>query len=174
MVRSLLLKSALLWIRILALIFDCSYAKSAVNRIRNSLTVCGIGLQMRIPLANIADSSYICGFHLHFVESTYILLNPLTIFESRSDSSIGFVWSPLHNKCTDKNNVIGFCTRILRKFCWWNHSNFGTCIKMCLWNPETYRHKSVRLLSAQFGLVLTDELTIDHKKLSIEKLSWIQ
>ena len=29
-----------------------------------------------------------------------------------------------------------------------------TCLKTCLWNPGTYRHKIVRLSSAQFGLVM--------------------
>ena len=29
-----------------------------------------------------------------------------------------------------------------------------TCLKTCLWNPGTYRHKIVRLSSAQFGLVI--------------------
>ena len=28
-----------------------------------------------------------------------------------------------------------------------------TCLKTCLWNPGTYRHKIVLLSSAQFGLV---------------------
>ena len=29
-----------------------------------------------------------------------------------------------------------------------------TCLKACLWNPGTYRHKIVLLSSAQFGLVM--------------------
>ena len=28
------------------------------------------------------------------------------------------------------------------------------CLKTCLWNAETYRHKNLRLSSAQFGLVM--------------------
>ena len=31
-----------------------------------------------------------------------------------------------------------------------------TCLETCLWNPGTYRHKIVRLSSAQFGLVMQD------------------
>ena len=57
-VKSLLLNSALLEIRIPALAFNCSYASYALNKIRNSLTVCGIRLHLRIPLK-------FCGIHLH-------------------------------------------------------------------------------------------------------------
>ena len=32
--------------------------------------------------------------------------------------------------------------------------HFGTCLKISFWNPATYRHKIVRLSSAQFGLVM--------------------
>ena len=32
--------------------------------------------------------------------------------------------------------------------------HFGTCLKVSLWNPGTYRHKIVRLCSAQFDLVM--------------------
>ena len=31
---------------------------------------------------------------------------------------------------------------------------FGTCLKICPWNPGTYRHKILRLSSAQIGLVM--------------------
>ena len=30
------------------------------------------------------------------------------------------------------------------------------CLKTCLWNPGTYRHKIVRPSSAQFGLVMNE------------------
>ena len=33
------------------------------------------------------------------------------------------------------------------------HLHFGTCLKTCLWNPGTHRHKIVLLSSAYFGLV---------------------
>ena len=32
--------------------------------------------------------------------------------------------------------------------------HFGTCLKIYLCNPGTYRHKIMRLSSAQFGLVM--------------------
>ena len=33
--------------------------------------------------------------------------------------------------------------------------HFGTCLKTCLWNSGTYRHKIVQLSNAPFGLVMT-------------------
>ena len=38
------------------------------------------------------------------------------------------------------------------------HLHFGTCLKISLWNPGTYRHKIVLLSSAQFGLVMYNVL----------------
>ena len=35
-----------------------------------------------------------------------------------------------------------------------------TCLKTCLWNPRTCRHKTVRLSSAQFDLVLRKKTNI--------------
>ena len=51
--------------------FNCSYASSVINKMRNPLTICGIRLLLRIPQINFADSTHICGFHLHFAKSTY-------------------------------------------------------------------------------------------------------
>ena len=34
------------------------------------------------------------------------------------------------------------------------HLHFKTSLKISFWNPGTYRHKIVRLSSAQFGLVM--------------------
>ena len=34
------------------------------------------------------------------------------------------------------------------------HLHFGTCLKVSFWYPGTYKHKIVRLSSAQFGLVM--------------------
>ena len=59
MVKFLLLHSALLEIRVPDLAFNCSYASSVLNKIRNPLTVCGIRLILRIPLI-------FCGIHLQF------------------------------------------------------------------------------------------------------------
>ena len=36
------------------------------------------------------------------------------------------------------------------------HLHFGACLNTCFWNPGTYRHKIVRLSSAQFGLVMEE------------------
>ena len=34
------------------------------------------------------------------------------------------------------------------------HFDFGVCVKFCLWNPGSNRHKIERLSSAQFSLVM--------------------
>ena len=57
MVKSLLLNSALLEIKILAPAFNCSYASSVLNKSRTPLTVCGIRLHLQAPLT-------FCGIHL--------------------------------------------------------------------------------------------------------------
>ena len=57
MVKFLLLNSALLEIRVPDLAFNCSYASSVLNKIRNPLTARGIRLNLRIPLT-------FCGIHL--------------------------------------------------------------------------------------------------------------
>ena len=49
-VKSLLLISSLLKIRIPALTFNCSYATSVINKIQDPLTVCGFHLHLRFPL----------------------------------------------------------------------------------------------------------------------------
>ena len=131
MVKSWLLNSALLVIRIPALAFNCSYA-SSINKTRNPFTVCGIRLHLRIRLT-------FCGTHLQ-------LRNPkqLAIFA-----------------------CCGICdtTNVPKKFALHSyvrgihgsfviHLHFGTCLKISFWNPGTYRHKIVRLSSAQFGLVM--------------------
>ena len=85
MVKSLLLNSALLKIRIPALASTCSYASSIINKVRNPLTVCGI--QNNKPYWLVAESvpqqirdttntlhsfvrrihgSFVSGIHLHF------------------------------------------------------------------------------------------------------------
>ena len=84
-VKSLLLISSLLKIRIPALTFNCSYATSVINKIQDPLTFCGFHLHLRFPLTfaekmtnKCADKIYvtiICtrihgnfvsGIHLHF------------------------------------------------------------------------------------------------------------
>ena len=110
---------------------------------RNPLTICGIRLHLRIPLTNFADS-------------TYILRHPLTFAESRTTSCI----------CLSRNTT-KFTLQIFVRGIHWNfvigiHLHFGTYLKTCHWNPGTYRHKIVRLSSAQFGLVMPIEK--DFKK----------
>ena len=100
MVMSLLLNSSLLKVRIPALAFNSSYASSKIDRSLNPLTVCGIRLNLRIPLTNCADSFYNCGFHLHFVEST-------STAEFRTTSFIRLLRKPQRNKCADKIYVTG-------------------------------------------------------------------
>ena len=132
MVKSLLLNSA------------CAYASSIINKFLNSFTVCGFRLQiLRIPLT--------------FADSTYILRNPLTVAESRTTSYICLLRNPQQIKCADKNYVTSICTRNPRKSCKWNPLTFWNSLNTCLWNPGTYRHKIVRLSSAQFGLVMLEK-----------------
>ena len=71
MVNFLPLYCALLKIRIPTLAFNCSYANAVIDKILNPFTFCGIRWNLRVPLTNFADYTYICGFYLHFVESTY-------------------------------------------------------------------------------------------------------
>ena len=49
-VNPLILKSALLKMRIPALALNCPYEISVINKIRNPLTVCGFHLHFAIPL----------------------------------------------------------------------------------------------------------------------------
>ena len=57
-------------------------------------------------------------------------------------------------------NVSGFRNKdapfVLVKFFhfFWSFRQNLTCLKTCLWNPGTYRHKVVLLSSAQNGLVM--------------------
>ena len=62
MIKSSLLNSALLRIRILALAFNSSYASSVMIKTRNPLTLCGIRWQFWIPYT-------LCGTHLQLQNS---------------------------------------------------------------------------------------------------------
>ena len=46
-----------------------------------------------------------------------------------------------------------------------------TCLKTCIWNPGTYRHKIVRLSSAQFGLVMFDQKIAVYRAFSHQNKS---
>ena len=134
MVKSLLLNSAMLEIRIPALAFNCSYASSVINKVWNPLTVCGIRLHLRIPLM-------FCEIHLQ-------LRNPkqLAIFAFcgiRDTTNVP-------TKFTFHSYVRGIHGSYVSEI----HLHFGTSLKISFWNPWTYRHKIVCLSSAQSGIVL--------------------
>ena len=129
MVNSLLLKSALLEIRIPAqlLIAHMQQSSETTYSLRNPLT---------------------------FADSACILRNPLTVAETITTCYICLLQNPQQNKCTEKIYVRGICKRNPLKFCLENPLLFETYFKTCLWNPGTYRHKIVLLSSEQFGLVM--------------------
>ena len=130
MVRSLPLNSALLSIRIPVLPFDCSYASSVEKKIESTYS-------LRIPLT-IADSTYFFRIHLQ-------LRNPeqLGIFAccGMCDST----------KLPTKFTLQVFVRGTHGSFINGNHLHFGTCIKVCLWNPGAFRCKTVRLSSVQLA-----------------------
>ena len=101
---------------------------------RNPHTICEIRLHLRIA-------------HTNFADSTYILQNPLTVAEFRTNSYICLLRNPQQNKYADKIYVTGICMRNQLKFC-------ITSFETCLWYPGTYTHKNVLLSCAQFGLVM--------------------
>ena len=119
----------------------------------NPLTVCDIRLHLRIPLTNFADSTYICRFHLH-------LRIPLTFcgihLQLRNPELAIMACYRIRDTMKEptKFPLQVFVRGIHGCFLFGTHLNFGKCLKFCLWNPGTYRHKTVRLTSAQFGLVM--------------------
>ena len=107
-VKSLLLNSAMLEIRIPAVAFNCSYATLLLSKIRNPLSVCGIQFNLRIPPT-------FCAIQLQ-------LRNPKQLAI--------FVCCGIHdNKCADKIYVTLICTRNPRKFCKWNPLTFWNMFK---------------------------------------------
>ena len=136
MFKSLLLNSALLEIRFPALAFNCSHASSKMNKIRNPFTVCGIRLHLRIALT-------FCRIHSQ-------LRNPkqLAIFDCcgiRDTTNV-----------PTKFRLLSYVSGLQGCFVSGIHLHFGTCLNISFWNPGTYRHKTVCLSSAQFGLVMND------------------
>ena len=101
--------------------------KVSINEIAEST------YSLRIPLTSFADSRYIFWIPLTFcgIHSQLRNLEPLAIF----------AYCGIQKRNADKIYEI--------------HLHFGTGLKICLWNPGTYRHKSVRLSSAQFSLVIS-------------------
>ena len=111
-----------------------AYASSVINKFLSSFTVGGICLHLRILLT-------FCGIHLQ-------LRNPeqLAIFACcgiRNKINVP-------TKFTLQVYVRGIHVHLVSGI----HLHFGTCLNACQWNPGTYRHKIVRLFSAQFGLVM--------------------
>ena len=104
--------------------FDCSYASSVLNKIRNPLTVCGIHLHLRNPLT-------FYGIHVQ-------LRNP--------EQLAIFACCGIRNKT---NEPTKFTLEVYVCGIHWNfvsgiHLHFGTYFK----KPGTYRHKIVLLSSA--------------------------
>ena len=121
--------------------YICSYASSIINKNAESAYIWGFRIQiLRIPLT--------------FAHSTYNLLNPLTVAESRKTSYICLLRNPQQIKCADKSYITGICTRNSQKCCRRNPPAIWNMFKISLWNPGTYRHKIVRLSSAQFSLLV--------------------
>ena len=119
----------------LHLISASAYASSVINKFLNSFTVCGIRLKtLRIPLT--------------FADSIFSMRNPeqLAIFACCGIRNKLIVLT----KFTFQVYVRGIHVNLVSG----SHLLFGTCLNTCLWNPATYRHKTVRLSSAQFGLIM--------------------
>ena len=110
---------------------NCQWNPQIVSGVRNCKWnphfVCGFYLHLRIPLI-------FCGFFLQFAES-------------RTTSYNCFF-------CGIRNKTILPTRFTLKVYVRGIHLHFGTCLKIGLWNPRTYKHKIVRLYSAQFGLVV--------------------
>ena len=95
----------------------------------------------------------VSGIRIFFADSTYILRIPLTFcgihLPLRNPEQLAiFACSGIRNKTNVPTN---FTLELFKRGI---HETFATCLKICLWNPGTYRHKIVRLSSAQLGLVM--------------------
>ena len=110
---------------------------------------------LRNPLT-FADSAYkFCGFHLH-------LRIPLKFcgihLQLRNPEQLAiFACCGIRNKTNvpTKFTLQAYGCGIHWNFVCGIHLHFGTYFKTCLWNPGTYRHKTVLLSSAQFGVVMS-------------------
>ena len=131
MVRFLPLNSALLWTRIAAIAFKCSYTSWIINKILNPLTVCGIRLHLRIPLTNFADSAHNCRFHLHIIEIYLQLRNSEQLAMFACCGIRGATNVPT------KFTLQVFVCGIHGNFVSGIYLHFETCLKVCLWNPGT-------------------------------------
>ena len=105
----------------------------------------------------LVESNYICGIRFHSQ-------NPeqLPLFSCRG--------------LRDKTNVhTKFTLQAFDRGIDGNFANeipllFVTRLKTCLWNPGTYRHKILRLSSAQSGLVIKVDLNQSKRILSLRTI----
>ena len=102
----------------------------------------------------LVEFAFCLHFQLKIADSTYFLRIPLAVDDSRTTSYIRLLRNPRQNKCADIIYVTLICTRNPRKFVSGINLHFGTCLNISFWNRGTFRHKIVRLYSAQFGLVM--------------------
>ena len=94
---------------------------------------------MRIPLT-------ICGFHLHFADSTYNLRIPLTLcgfhLQLRIPQQLNLTIQMSYHLFGDSTNCSGFrkysCG--FRKFAYfWSNFERYNDLGICLWNPKEHR-----------------------------------
>ena len=93
------------------------------------------------------ESAFCLRILLTFADSTYFLRILSTICRIQNNKLYLFF-------CGIRNKTILPTRFTLKVYVRGIHLHFGTCLKIGLWNPRTYKHKTVRLYSAQFGLVV--------------------
>ena len=108
-----------------------AYASSVKIEFLNSFTFCGFRLQILRVSLTFADSSYVL--------RNLCLLAMFACFGIRNKII-------MPTKFTLQVYVRGIHVNRI-------YLHFGTCLNTCIWNQGTYRHKIVRLSSAQFELV---------------------
>ena len=131
--------------RMRALVFNCSYTSSVLNKIRNPLTICGICLHLRNPLT-FAVPALFCGSQLQLRNQQLVIFACCGIRDTTN----------VPTKFTLPSYVRG----IHGSFVSGIHLHFGTCLKISFWNPETNRQKIVRLSSAQLGLLMKNQFIL--------------
>ena len=126
------------------------YSKLSCGKIRN----CKRNAQnvSRIRILQV-ESEFCLRIPFMFADSIYILRNLLTDAESRITSYISCCGIRNKTNVPTRFTLQLFVRGIHENFVSGIHLLFGTCLKICLWNPGAYIHKVVRLSSAQFGPV---------------------
>ena len=110
-----------------------------INKNTYALFVCGFHLHISMYVAlQIISFICICGFHLNFADSTFFFA------KSTHSCAIQIKWFYLLVAETAANQT---CRQNLRhryqyaesaEFMSGIHLHFGTCLKICLWNPGLY------------------------------------